>query len=80
MGAWHCRYAGGGYPVRSPGTRDALVVAVPYLKADLAHHPAFSKNLQLLREWGIHVLYDPEHYPSPQVVPWEMILETLPHS
>src|SRR6266702_6773428 len=56
------------------------VVAVPYLKADLAHHPAFSKNLQLLREWGVHVLYDPEHYPSPQIVPWDMILETLPHS
>ncbi len=56
------------------------VVAVPYLKADLAHHPAFSKNLQLLRECGVHVLYDPEHYPSPQIVPWDMILETLPHS
>jgi phosphopantothenoylcysteine decarboxylase len=56
------------------------IVAVPYLKADLAHHPAFSKNLQLLRECGVHVLYDPEHYPSPQMVPWEMILEALPHS
>ena len=26
------------------------------LKADLARHPAFSKNLDLLQERGVHVL------------------------
>ena len=56
------------------------VVAVPYLKADLAHHPAFSKNLELLRACGVQVLYDPERYPSPLMVPWEMILEALPRA
>lgn len=55
------------------------VVALPYLKADLAHHPAFLKNLELLREYGVHVLYDPETYPSPLIIPWEAILETLSH-
>ena len=28
--------------------RRSPIVAVPYLKADLAHHPAFSKNLELV--------------------------------
>ena len=59
--------------------RRSPIVAVPYLKADLAHHPAFSKNLELLLDCGVHVLYDPETYPSPLIVTWEMILETLPH-
>lgn len=53
------------------------IVAVPYLKQQLAKHPAFSKNLALLREWGIHILYEPEQYSSPESVPWSMIIDTL---
>ncbi len=53
------------------------IVAVPCLKADLARHPAFSKNIALLREYGVHVLHDPERYPSPKIVPWETILDEL---
>jgi phosphopantothenoylcysteine synthetase/decarboxylase len=56
---------------------DIPIVVVPYLKQQLAQHPAFSKNLALLRECGIHVLYEPEQYPSPEIVPWSMILDTL---
>jgi hypothetical protein len=53
------------------------IVAVPYLKQQLAQHPVFSKNLALLRECGIHILYEPEQYPSPTIVPWSLILDTL---
>ncbi len=55
------------------------IVAVPCLKQQLAKHPVFSKNLALLRECGVHILHEPERYPSPQVVPWSAILGTLNH-
>ncbi len=53
------------------------IVAVPCLKQQLAKHPAFSKNVALLRECGVHILHEPERYPSPQIVPWSIILDTL---
>lgn len=53
------------------------VIAVPYLKLDLAYHPAFSKSIQFLQDNGVCVLYDPEKYPSPVIVPWEVVLEEL---
>lgn len=53
------------------------IVAVPYLKLDLAAHPAFPKSIQFLQENGVHVLYDPEKYPSPVIVPWEVVLDEL---
>jgi phosphopantothenoylcysteine decarboxylase len=56
------------------------IIAVPCLKQQLGKHPVFSKNLALLREYGVHILYEPEHYPSPQIVPWSAILNTLDHT
>ena len=56
------------------------IVAVPYLKEQLAKHPVFSKNLALLRECGISILYEPEQYLSPTSVPWSMILDMLDQS
>jgi phosphopantothenoylcysteine synthetase/decarboxylase len=53
------------------------IVAVPCLKMDLVRHPAFASSIALLREWGIHVLHEPERYPSPLMVPWNEILATL---
>lgn len=53
------------------------VIAVPYLKLDLAYHPAFSKSIRFLQENGVHILYDSEKYPSPVVVPCEVILDEL---
>jgi len=57
--------------------RNTPIVAVPYLKLDLARHPVFTKNLTLLRECGIHILYEPERYPPSNRVPWEVIIEEL---
>ena len=53
------------------------IVVVPCLKMDLVRHPAFSRSVALLRECGIHVLHEPERYPSPLMVPWNEILATL---
>src|SRR5260221_4772523 len=53
------------------------IVVVPCLKMDLVRHPAFSRSIALLREWGVHVLHEPERYPSPRMVPWNEILATL---
>ena len=55
------------------------IVIVPCLKMDLVRHPAFSRSIALLRECGVDVLHEPERYPSPLMVPWERILEALPH-
>lgn len=53
------------------------VVLVPCLKMDLVRHPAFSKSLSLLHEHGVHILHEPERYPSPLMVPWEDVFSTL---
>jgi phosphopantothenoylcysteine decarboxylase len=53
------------------------IVAIPCLKMDLVRHPAFSRSIALLRECGVHVLHEPERYPSPLMVPWSEILATL---
>jgi phosphopantothenoylcysteine synthetase/decarboxylase len=53
------------------------IVAVPCLKMDLVRHPAFSRSITFLREYGIHILHEPERYPSPLMVPREEILSAL---
>ena len=53
------------------------IVVVPCLKMDLVRHPAFSRSVAVLRDCGVHVLHEPERYPSPRMVPWNEILATL---
>ncbi len=53
------------------------IVVVPCLKMDLVRHPTFSRSIALLRECGVHVLHEPERYPSPLMVPWNEILAIL---
>jgi phosphopantothenoylcysteine decarboxylase len=59
------------------GRRSPPIVTVPCLKMDLVRHPAFSRSISLLRECGVHILHEPERYPSPLMVPWQEILATL---
>ncbi len=59
----------------SLGRGSPPIIAVPYLKLDLANHPAFHKSIALLKEYGVHILYEPEKYPSPLLMPWEVILD-----
>jgi phosphopantothenoylcysteine synthetase/decarboxylase len=53
------------------------IVAVPCITGPFSRHPAFSQSIALLRECGVKILYDPEHYPAPQIVPWKTVLDTL---
>ena len=55
------------------------IVAVPCFRAGsgLDTHPALARNLRLLRRYGIHVIYDMEHYPPKNQVPPGIILEAL---
>ena len=53
------------------------IVAVPCLKMDLVRHPAFKKNMALLRECGVCILHEPERYQSPLMVPLNEILDAL---
>jgi hypothetical protein len=58
--------------------RGRPILVVPCVNQDhLARHPAFSKSLTTLREWGVHVLFDLETYPPRNEVPWRVVLETL---
>lgn len=53
------------------------ILLVPCLKMDLIRHPVFLKNMALLRECGIHILHEPERYPSPLMVPYGEVLTLL---
>lgn len=53
------------------------IVAAPCITGPYSRHPAFGRSLTLLRECGVHILYDPDNYPAPKIVPWEQILERL---
>ena len=53
------------------------IVAAPCITSPYARHPAFPRSIAVLRDCGVRVLYDPESYAAPQIVPWEMILDTL---
>ncbi len=55
------------------------IVAVPCVltNSGLDSHPAFLRSIALLKEYGVHVIYEPEKYPPKNEVPWDVILETL---
>ena len=55
------------------------IVAVPCFRTGggLDGHPAFFRSLQMLREYGVRVLYEPEKYPPKNQVPPHVILEVL---
>jgi hypothetical protein len=55
------------------------IVAVPCFRTEngLGIHPALPRNLRLLRRYGVHVIYEPEHYPPKNQVPPAVLLATL---
>ena len=54
------------------------ILAVPVVrKGKLAEHPAFPRNIRMLRRYGIHVFYEPEMYPPRNEIPGEIILNEL---
>jgi phosphopantothenoylcysteine synthetase/decarboxylase len=60
------------------GMKTPPILAVPVArKGKLADHPAFARSLELLKSYGIHVLYEPESYPPRNEVPASIILDVL---
>lgn len=55
------------------------VIAIPCVLTDsgLDTYPAFSRSIAQLREYGVHVIYEPDKYPPKNEVPWGIILEEL---
>lgn len=55
------------------------IVAIPCVLTDsgLDTYPAFSRSITQLREYGVHIIYEPDKYPPKNEVPWEIILEEL---
>jgi phosphopantothenoylcysteine decarboxylase len=53
------------------------IVAAPCITRPFSRHPAFPQSVALLRECGVQVLYDPDQYPAPKIVPWSDILDKL---
>jgi hypothetical protein len=55
------------------------IVSVPCFRTGggLDGHPAFFRSLQMLREYGMRVLYEPETYPPKNQVPPDVILDVL---
>ena len=55
------------------------IVAVPCFRTGggLDGHPAFFRSLQMLKEYGVRVLYEPEKYPPKNQVPPQVILAVL---
>lgn len=55
------------------------IVTVPCFRigGGLDGHPAFFRSLQMLRDYGVDVLYEPDTYPPKNQIPPEVILKTL---
>lgn len=62
-----CEYLGRGVPI----------IAIPCLKQDLARHPAFPKSRNILKKFGVRILYQPNKYRSPEIVHWENVLHEV---
>lgn len=62
-----CEYLGRGVPI----------VAIPCLKQDLARHPSFPKSRNTLKRCGVRILHEPKKYRSPEIVPWESVLQEI---
>lgn len=55
------------------------IVAVPCFRTGggLDGHPAFFRSLQMLKDYGVRILYEPEKYPPKNQVPPNVILNVL---
>jgi phosphopantothenoylcysteine synthetase/decarboxylase len=53
------------------------IVAVPLVKDALARHVAFGRSLDLLRDMGVQVVFDPEAPPGARMPSWPRVLEEL---
>ncbi len=57
--------------------RSVPMVAAPCVNPDLSRHPTFRRNLQVLADWGVTMLFDDTAPRSDRVVSWERIGDEL---
>jgi phosphopantothenoylcysteine synthetase/decarboxylase len=57
--------------------RSVPMVVAPCVNQDLSRHPTFRRNLQVLADWGVTVLFDEARPRSDRMVPWERIADAL---
>jgi phosphopantothenoylcysteine synthetase/decarboxylase len=55
---------------------DVPVVIAPNVNPALARHPRFRENIEELRQWGVHVLFDPSAPPPTWMASWHTIIDT----
>jgi len=55
---------------------DVPVVIAPNVNPALARHPRFRQSVDDLRNWGVHVLFDPSAAPPTWMASWQAIIET----
>ncbi|MEV0352599.1 flavoprotein [Nonomuraea sp. NPDC050680] len=53
------------------------ILAVPLLKAALARHMAFVRNVACLEEMGVRILFDPDAPPESRMPSWGRIMREL---
>ena len=55
------------------------IIAVPTFRTGggLDMHPAFPRSMEMLRSYGVYVLYQPDIYPPRNHIPPKVLLETL---
>jgi phosphopantothenoylcysteine synthetase/decarboxylase len=62
------------------------IIAVPVPNVALAKHPAFVESIELLRSWGIQLIFDPDRYPLPtpnmgppaaKLFPWNELVKLI---
>lgn len=53
------------------------IIAVPLVKDALARHAAFGPSLEVLREMGVRVMFDPQAPPQSRMPSWPRVLEEL---
>jgi hypothetical protein len=53
------------------------ILAVPLLKDPLARHVAFQRSLEVLREMGVRILFDPPAPAHSRMPPWSRVIDEL---
>jgi phosphopantothenoylcysteine synthetase/decarboxylase len=57
--------------------RSVPMVVAPCVNPDLSRHPTFRRNLQVIADWGVTVLFDDEAPRSDRMASWERIADEL---
>jgi phosphopantothenoylcysteine synthetase/decarboxylase len=57
--------------------RSVPMVVAPCVNPDLSRHPTFRRNLRVLGEWGVSVLFDDEAPRGDRMASWERIADEL---